>query len=266
MQRQAALTTGKSFQVPGRKEPAAPRRTTYSDDYVRSLFDRIAPRYDLLNHVLSSGIDILWRKRAISLLEPYMPTFILDVATGTGDMAIEAARLRPKRIVGVDLAPAMLSLAKRKTSKKGLGHLISYEEASVDRLPYKDASFDAVTVAFGVRNFPNLESGLAELARVVRPGGSAVILEFSRPRPGLTRTLYNVYSRRILPLVGGILSNREAYEYLPKSIREFPDGEDFAAILGEAGFGDIRIQPLTLGIATLYHGIRIGRRNHRTRN
>lgn len=235
----------------------SPGRTTYETAYVRTLFNRIAHRYDLLNHFLSSGLDIFWRKQAIALLQQHHPKTILDVATGTGDFAIEAAGLRPDHIIGLDIAAEMLTFARRKVHRRKLDDLIRFEEGTAEDLPFPSSSFDAVTVAFGVRNFSDLEQGLAEICRVLRPGGAAIVLEFSRPPSAFVRAIYDLYSQRLLPLLGGLISNhREAYEYLPKTIREFPSGNDFCSIMESTGFGDVRDVPLTLGIVTIYHGIK----------
>lgn len=244
--------TGESAMVS--EDSSSDTRATYDPEYVRTLFNRIAGRYDLLNHLLSSGFDILWRKKAVRLLGRSHPRRILDVATGTGDLALELVRLKPQGVVGVDVAPEMLRIAARKAVRKNLGNLLSFQEAPAEQLPFPDKTFDAVTVSFGVRNFSSLEQGLSEMARVLRPGGEVVILEFSRPRVFPIRQLYGLYSRRVLPLIGGWISrHREAYEYLPNTIREFPDGEAFGTILRQAGFADLQITPLTFGIVTIYH-------------
>ena len=228
-------------------------RTVYEQQYVRQLFDRIAPRYDLLNHLLSSGIDILWRKRAIRLLRPYGPKRILDVATGTADLAIEAMLLHPDSIRGIDIAPQMLKIGREKILRKNLSHRITLEEGSAESLPFRDEAFDAVTVAFGVRNFSNLKQGLSEMRRVLKPAGVALILEFSNPRGAPLKQLYRFYFRHILPKIGGLISkSQEAYSYLPSTVAQFPDGEDFCVILRSVGFTTVEIFPLTAGIATIY--------------
>ncbi len=232
-------------------------RTTFDAEYVRGLFDRIAPRYDFLNHLLSSGIDVLWRKKAVALLRHDKPLVILDVATGTGDIAFEAARqLHPRRVTGIDVAPAMLSIGRSKGKKKGF-HEVEFTEGSAEHLPFKTGTFDAVTVGFGVRNFSDLNKGLSEMYRVLRPGAPVVILEFSHPRRFPVRQLYSLYSKFVLPAVGGLISrNREAYEYLPGTIREFPDGDGFLTLLRGVGFHSLKHIPLTFGIATIYYGIK----------
>jgi demethylmenaquinone methyltransferase/2-methoxy-6-polyprenyl-1,4-benzoquinol methylase len=228
-------------------------RTRYDQTYIRSLFDSIAPRYDLLNRLLSFGLDVVWRKRAIRLLEPLKPRAILDVATGTGDLALEAARLKPERIVGVDIAANMLEIGREKIRRRGLDGVIELSVGDAERLHFEDHNFDAVTVAFGVRNFSDLDAGLREMHRVLRPGGMAVILEFSRPRRFPMKQLYAFYSRRVLPFLGGLLSNnREAYQYLPRTVDEFPDGEAFLTILRSIGFSLAREHRMTCGITTIY--------------
>lgn len=260
----AAATAGK---IPAKKKNTSGdiRRRTYSTEYVRSLFDGIAPRYDFLNHLLSSGIDVLWRKKAVALLAGHHPNAILDVATGTGDLALEAARLHPQRVVGIDISPAMLRLARLKAEKRGLSPVVSFTDATAEDLPFPRDTFDAVTVGFGVRNFSNLDQGLKEMVRVMRPGGVLVVLEFSRPRSPMMGRMYRFYSQRILPLVGGSLSSKEAYQYLPNTIQEFPDGEQFRAVLERAGLRHISVVPLTFGIVTIYHGIKDGKSKPRNR-
>jgi demethylmenaquinone methyltransferase/2-methoxy-6-polyprenyl-1,4-benzoquinol methylase len=239
----------------GEDHSAAAHRRTYDHTYVRRVFDSIAHRYDLLNHLLSSGIDIVWRKKAIRLLRSHHPQTILDVATGTADLAIEAARLRTATIVGIDIAPEMLKRGKEKIARRGLSHLISLELGTAESMRFEDESFDAVTVAFGVRNFTKLDQGLAEMYRVLRPGGVALILEFSKPKKAPLKQLYNWYFRSLLPRIGGWISNcREAYEYLPNTVEEFPDGKEFASLLQNHGFARIAFYPLTFGIATIYLG------------
>lgn len=234
-------------------ETPSGRRTVYEQEYVRNLFDTIAPRYDLLNHVLSSGVDVLWRKKAIRMLRQVQPAHILDVATGTADLAIEAARLQPESILGVDIAPTMLRIGREKIERKGLRGRITLREGSAENLPAEDQSMDAVTVAFGVRNFSNLQKGLTEMRRVLKPGGVALILEFSRPRHTPFKQLYQIYFQHILPVVGGWISrNKEAYRYLPSTVAQFPDGEAFCSIVRSAGFANVRMVPLTFGIATIY--------------
>ena len=245
---------------------------------VAEMFDKIAFRYDFLNRFLSGGIDMYWRKRAIRELRrpaansgtqggagtgPTLDGSVLDVATGTGDMAILLSRCLPKaRVTGVDISAGMLEIGRRKLSRLQLEDRISLQPGDSEALPFPDDSFDAVTVAFGVRNFENLEKGLREMRRVLRPGGRLVVLEFSQPRtPGLCH-LYRLYMRIVAPRIAGIASsNREAYQYLNDSVRAFPEGTDLVRILETCGFVDTRLRRLSLGICTLYTGEKVTDRN-----
>jgi demethylmenaquinone methyltransferase/2-methoxy-6-polyprenyl-1,4-benzoquinol methylase len=241
--------------IPGDVVMHAPaeKRTTYGRHYVQTLFDSIAPRYDLLNRVLSLGIDQRWRRRALRFLNQARPRTLLDVATGTADVAIEAVRLLDTSVVGVDISPEMLAQGRMKVDRIGFSHRITLQQASAEELPFADASFDALTIAFGVRNFADLYRGLSEMVRVLKPGSLAVILEFSHPRGRVWGSLYRMYSRYILPPVGGLISrNRDAYEYLPRTVREFPDGSEFADILMTSGFSSVRWFEQNGGIATIY--------------
>jgi demethylmenaquinone methyltransferase / 2-methoxy-6-polyprenyl-1,4-benzoquinol methylase len=234
-----------------------PERRVYRQAEVRSLFDSIAQRYDFLNHTLSSGIDILWRKRIIRLLKQLHPRRILDVATGTADLAIEAAKLNPEQVIGIDISVKMLEIARAKILKKKLTKIISLEPGEAENLRFESASFDIVMTAFGVRNFENLEIALCEFHRVLRSGGTAMILEFSKPRRSPMKQLYHIYSRYFIPLLGGLISrNRSAYEYLPNTIKEFPDGERFCEILLNAGFSSADWYPQTFGIASIYIAVK----------
>jgi demethylmenaquinone methyltransferase/2-methoxy-6-polyprenyl-1,4-benzoquinol methylase len=222
---------------------------------VRSLFNSIAHRYDLLNHLLSGGVDLYWRRKAIAALGDLRPRRILDVATGTGDLAIAAMRLKPQAVVGVDIAENMLALGREKITQKGLAGTITLKSGEAEQLDFPDGSFDAAMVAFGARNFENLELGLQEMGRVLRPGGRIVVLEFSRPSAFPFKQLYFFYFRRILPLVGRIISKDPgAYTYLPDTVMKFPEGEHFLGILRMAGFPVVRQERLTFGIATIYTG------------
>jgi demethylmenaquinone methyltransferase/2-methoxy-6-polyprenyl-1,4-benzoquinol methylase len=224
---------------------------------VKSMFNSIAGRYDFLNHFLSLGIDYRWRKKAIKLVGTHYPKTILDVATGTGDLAIAAARLHPLKITGIDIAEDMLAIGRKKIAKKKLGHLISLETGDSENLQFNDESFDCVMVAFGVRNFENLGQGLSEMCRVTRKGGVVAILEFSKPEKFPVKQLYNFYFRFILPFIGRIISgNKSAYTYLPESVVNFPVGEQFLQMLENAGFVQTTCKPLTFGIATLYSGVK----------
>ncbi|HTY58433.1 MAG TPA: bifunctional demethylmenaquinone methyltransferase/2-methoxy-6-polyprenyl-1,4-benzoquinol methylase UbiE [Bacteroidota bacterium] len=221
--------------------------------YVRSLFDSIAGRYDMLNHLLSGGIDTYWRWRAIRRLSHGAPARILDVATGTADFAIAAARLGPREIVGVDLAWEMLLRGRDKIARRGLAGVITLLASEAEHLPFAEGAFDAAVVAFGVRNFEDLHQGLAEMRRVLRAGGRLVVLEFSRPRVFPLRQIYLFYFLRVIPLIGRLVSgNREAYTYLPESVMAFPEGADFLSLLAKAGFRSPGAERLTFGIASVY--------------
>lgn len=223
---------------------------------VADMFDNISGTYDLLNHLMSLGIDILWRKKAIRSLKRHQPQMMLDVATGTGDFAIEAIRqLNPKKIIGVDISAGMLEVAKEKIAKKGLADQFEVQLGDSEGLPFENERFDAVTAAFGVRNFENLEKGLADICRVTRPGGHAVILEFSNPRKFPVKQLYNFYFRKITPFIGKIFSkDNSAYKYLPESVAHFPDGEQFTDILKKVGFSEAIARPQFFGVCTIYIG------------
>lgn len=218
------------------------------------MFDAIAWRYDLLNRLLSLGIDRSWRRRLVRELARSGALRILDVATGTADLAIMAARGIPgARISGVDLSEGMLAIGRQKVERAGLSDRISLSVGDAEALEWADGTFDAVTVAFGVRNFESLEKGIAQIARVLRPGGSLFVLEFGRPRNRLFGALYRFYFHRILPVLGGLLSkDRSAYTYLPRSVDEFPYGERFARIVTESGFSDCEVRDLMTGVAQIY--------------
>jgi len=222
-------------------------------EQVANMFDNISHRYDLLNHVLSLGIDILWRKKAIRLLRKEQPKTILDVATGTADFAIEALSLKPEHVTGIDISEGMLSFGRKKIDKMGYGNIISLETGDSENLRFNDGSFDAVIVSFGVRNFENLEKGLAELNRVLEKGGTLVVLEFSKPTMFPFKQLYEFYFKNILPLIGKVISkDQSAYRYLPESVDAFPYGKRFTDILEKLDFKDTVCVPLTFGIASIY--------------
>lgn len=226
---------------------------------VREMFDRIAPKYDLLNHTLSVGIDKLWRRRVVRLVRRHKPQRILDMATGTGDLAIALARgIDEARVVACDPSQGMLDVARRKVAARGLDGRIELQTASAEELgALATGSFDVVTVAFGVRNFDNMEAGLGELLRVLRPGGMVVVLEFSNPTLPLVAGLYRWYSHKILPRVGGMISkDRSAYEYLPASVDEFPTPEHFIELLHKIGYREGRSRSLSLGIARIHTAIK----------
>ena len=225
---------------------------------VREMFDNIAPKYDLLNHTLSMSIDRVWRRRVVGEVRRAKPGRILDVATGTGDLAIAMARrIRDVQVLGVDLSEQMLAVARRKIEARGLDGRIVLDRGDAERLAVADASVDVATVAFGVRNFGDLGAGLRELARTIKPVGKVVILEFSRPRNRVFRALYEFYSYKILPRIGGLVSrDKRAYEYLPASVGEFPAPEEFMAMMARAGFRNCRARSQSFGIAQIYIGER----------
>ena len=223
-------------------------------EQVERMFDHIAPAYDRLNHLMSLGIDRRWRRRAIESLRRWQPQEILDVATGTGDFALLAYQtLQPRQLVGIDLSEGMMEVARRKASQAGLAESISFHREDCEALSFADASFDAVTVAFGVRNFEHLDKGLSEMCRVLRTGGHLVILELSAPDRFPMKQLYWLYSKLIIPLMGRSISHdNSAYTYLPASIRAFPQGEVMKDIIGRAGFSQVSFRRLTFGVCTLY--------------
>lgn len=220
---------------------------------VAQMFNKIAPRYDLLNHMLSMGIDKIWRRKAIKLFKNLKAPYILDVATGTGDMAIMAHKILDCDIVGVDISAQMLEVAEKKILKNYFQHSISTQEADSENLPFKPQTFDAVMVAFGVRNFENLDKGLSEMARVLKNDGLMAILEFSKPRFFPVKQLYMFYFTKLLPFIGGIISkDKRAYDYLPQSVIQFPDGEEFEQHLKNCGMTPVKRISLSMGIATIY--------------
>ena len=224
-------------------------------EQVRTMFNDIAYRYDFLNHFLSAGIDISWRKKVRKSLAPFNPKQILDVATGTGDLAIELSKLQPERIVGVDIAVEMLEIGRGKLKKKKLDKLIELQTGDSENLQFKDETFDAVTVAFGVRNYEDLQKGLEEMCRVMKTGGHVAILEFSKPKKFPFRQIYNGYFKFILPGFGKMISkNSEAYTYLPDSVKRFAEDEVFLKEMEKAGYKKTGQKRLTFGIATLYYG------------
>lgn len=222
---------------------------------VAEMFNNISKNYDFLNHFLSLGIDILWRKKAIKLLKKDQPKHILDIATGTGDFAIEALALKPEKIVGVDISEGMLSVGREKMKKKGYSDIIEMQLGDSEKLLFDDNTFDAVIVAFGVRNFENLEKGLADMNRVIKEGGKAVILEFSKPTKFPFKQLYNFYFKAILPKIGKVISkDNAAYTYLPESVEAFPDGKKFLEVLEKTGFKNTQCKSLTFGVSSIYIG------------
>ena len=221
---------------------------------VERMFDNIAPAYDQLNHTLSWGIDKSWRKRAINWLKPFQPQRMMDVATGTGDFAIQACRvLNPKELIGTDISEGMMNVGRQKVKDAGLEGRISFAKEDCTALPFPDKRFDAITVAFGVRNFEDLDKGLREMHRVLDTDGKLVILELSEPDWFPMKQLYALYSKVVIPTLGKLLSkDRSAYTYLPQSIKAFPQGEVMREIILKAGFREANFKRLTLGICTLY--------------
>jgi len=223
---------------------------------VAEMFNKIAFRYDFLNRFLSAGIDRKWRKKAIGELQTVMPKTILDAATGTADMPIMMIRiLNPGQVTGIDISEAMLALGKQKIKKLRLENQIILQSGDAEDIRFPEASFDAVTVAFGVRNFQNLEKGLAEMYRVLKPGGKLVVLEFSKPGKGFFLPFYKIYLRIIAPRIGKMVSgNHEAYKYLNESVNAFPEGTFFTAILEKTGYKNSYLKKLSQGICTIYCG------------
>lgn len=220
---------------------------------VSEMFDNISPKYDFLNHFLSGGIDIIWRKIAINKLKKYQPKVILDVATGTGDFAIEALALKPEKIIGVDISEGMLSFGNIKINKKNIQNIITLQKGDSENLEFNANTFDAVIVAFGVRNFENLEKGLSNILRVLKSGAPLVVLEFSKPKIFPIKQIYSFYFKFILPLLGKLVSkDASAYTYLPKSVEAFPEREQFLNILQTVGYVQCKHTSLTFGISSIY--------------
>jgi len=222
---------------------------------VAEMFNNISPSYDFLNRFLSMGIDIGWRKKTVRAVSHLMPKRILDVATGTGDLAIALRETTATSIVGCDISEGMMEIGKKKVAKKGLNNLISFKLGDSERLPFEDNHFDATTIAFGVRNFENPLQGLKDINRVLRPGGKIFVLEFSQPQAFPAKQLYHFYSKFIMPFWGRIISkDKSAYTYLPDSIKAFPHGQAFLDLMTQAGFKNNSAKKLTFGIASLYIG------------
>ena len=222
-------------------------------EQVATMFNNISKKYDFLNHFLSLGIDIIWRKKAVKLLKAQQPKIILDIATGTGDFAIEALSLNPTKIIGIDISEGMLAVGKEKMKQKGVDHIIDLQLGDSENLSFDSNYFDAYTVGFGVRNFENLEKGLSEMLRVLKPNGRAVILEFSKPKAFPVKQLYHFYFNRILPGIGNLISkDNAAYTYLPESVNAFPEGDEFVQILNKLGYKNVQAIPLMFGISSIY--------------
>lgn len=229
---------------------------TGKKEEVALMFNKIAKTYDFLNHFLSLGIDIVWRKKAIKMLMDKPHKKMLDVATGTGDFALESIKtLNPDSIIGVDIAQDMLNIAQEKINKKGLGDKFQVKLGDSEQLPFEAMQFDAVTVSFGVRNFENVAQGLSDIYRVLNTNGTVIILEFSKPTKFPIKQLYSFYFNSILPLFGKLFSkDNRAYTYLPESVYAFPDGEAFIQLMQEVGFVKTQMRPLTFGVCTIYMG------------
>lgn len=231
----------------------------YSNDgekkeQVEQMFNNIAPTYDLLNHTLSLGIDKRWRKRAINWLKPFSPAVMMDVATGTGDFAIMACKkLQPDSLIGTDISEGMMKIGQEKVIAEGLDKYITFKKEDCTALTFNDNQFDAITVAFGVRNFDDLDKGLSEMCRVLKPGGHLVILELTAPDKCPMKQLFTIYSRLVIPVLGKLLSkDQSAYRYLPDTMKAFPQGEIMQQIISKAGFSEVHFKRLTFGICTMY--------------
>lgn len=237
------------------KETVKPYKDSSSSkkEQVAEMFDNIAGNYDFLNHFLSLGIDIYWRKQLVKHLKKQAPKTILDVATGTGDLAIAMLKAKPEKVIGIDISNGMLEVGRKKMKEKSLDHIITLQQADSEELPYEDNSFDAVCVSFGARNFENLEKGLTEMRRVLRDGGQLYILEFSQPTLFPFKQLYQFYFKAILPLIGKVVSkDNSAYSYLPESVKAFPFGKELNRIIENCGYTNAKNIPLTLGISSIY--------------
>jgi demethylmenaquinone methyltransferase/2-methoxy-6-polyprenyl-1,4-benzoquinol methylase len=222
---------------------------------VAQMFNNISANYDFLNHFLSLGIDHLWRKRAVKQLQKLQPKVLLDLATGTGDFAIACLKLKPEKIIGMDISSGMLEVGKQKMKKRAFDNIIDMQLGDSENMPFADHTFDAITVGFGVRNYENLEKGLGEMLRVLKPGGQAVILEFSKPKAFPIKQLFGFYSKVLIPLFGKYISKDErAYTYLPESVAAFPEGADFVAVLQKVGYQTLEPIRLSGGIASIYIG------------
>ena len=225
-------------------------------EQVTKMFDTISKEYDSLNRVISFGIDIKWRNKVVEIVGKNNPETILDIATGTGDLAISLTKTSATKIIGLDISEGMLSVGRKKIEKLNLNNKIEMVLADSEEIPFEDASFDAITVAFGVRNFENLEKGLAEINRVLRPGGVAMILEFSKPK-GLFGVIFSIYNKTLLPLWGKLFSgDNAAYKYLPESVAAFPEGDEFKQIMTSVKYKNVTDRRLTFGICSIYTGLK----------
>ena len=227
----------------------APKR-----EQVETMFNRIAPTYDRLNHMLSLGIDRGWRRKAIDALRPFAPKQMLDIATGTGDFAIQAVqRLQPQSLIGADISEQMMAVGRKKVDEAGLSDIISFQHEDCTDLSFKDDTFDAVTVAYGARNFDNLESGLREMCRVLRPKGHLLLVELTTPPRFPMKQLFWIYAHVVMPLIGRLISHdNSAYTYLPASMAAFPQAEQLTPMLRQCGFSKVQFKRFTFGLSTMY--------------
>jgi demethylmenaquinone methyltransferase/2-methoxy-6-polyprenyl-1,4-benzoquinol methylase len=222
---------------------------------VTAMFNNIAGTYDFLNHFMSAGIDFWWRRQAVKRIAQYPHQTVLDIATGTGDLAIAVAKLKPQHITGVDIATDMVTIGTKKVAKKGLQNTITLQVGDSENLPFTAESYDVTTVGFGVRNFGDLQQGLSEMYRVTKYGGGIVVLEFSKANAFPMKQLFALYSRFVIPTIGRLVSkDKKAYSYLPASVRAFPEGADFTNILKNVGFTEVGYRRLTGGVASIYYG------------
>ena len=236
------------------QETIKPYHNGSKAEQVEQMFDNIAPTYDQLNHRLSWDIDRGWRRKAIKQLEPYKPQTMLDIATGTGDFAILAAKmLQPQQLIGADISEGMMEIGRQKVKKAALDHIITFERQDCLNLSYPDNSFDSVTAAFGIRNFADLDRGLSEMCRVLKKGGHLSIVELTSPVSFLMKQLFHIYAHSVLPIYGRLISrDQSAYSYLTRTIEAFPQGERMVEILKKAGFAEAQFKRLTFGICTMY--------------
>lgn len=226
-------------------------------EQVEQMFDNISGKYDELNHILSMGIDVGWRKKVVKIIKNQNPKTVLDIATGTGDLAIMMAKATDAKITGFDLSAGMLEVGRQKIKEQNLENRIEMIQGDAEKMPFEDNSFDCITVAFGVRNFENLKKGLDEIYRVLKPGGKFVILEFSQPQSFPMKQLYGFYSKNILPMIGKKISkDKSAYTYLPESVKAFPYGEEMKKILKSSNFIKTTDKKLTFGISSIYASLK----------
>jgi demethylmenaquinone methyltransferase/2-methoxy-6-polyprenyl-1,4-benzoquinol methylase len=224
-------------------------------DQVQQMFNQISGKYDFLNHFLSLGVDFSWRRKFVSQLSRYKPQTVLDVATGTGDLALLITTTGTDQVTGIDIAGEMLAIARQKATQKHLQYKLTFLEGDAEDLAFPEESFDAVTVAFGVRNFEDLEKGLSEMKRVLKTGGVMMILEFSHPGSFPWKQMYGFYSKQVIPFIGKMVSgNKQAYTYLPESVAAFPSGKAFTDILEKVGMKNVSKRSLTFGVAAIYAG------------